>query len=67
MNTYWVSDDSTNEVFWEHEWNKHGTCISTLEPSCYSSYTTGAEVVDFFNAAVDLFKILPTYTVSNIR
>ncbi|KAB8299782.1 hypothetical protein EYC80_000034 [Monilinia laxa] len=62
MNTYWVSDDSSNEVFWEHEWNKHGTCISTLEPSCYSSYTTGAEVVDFFNAAVDLFKILPTYT-----
>ncbi|KAM0316695.1 hypothetical protein ACHAO8_002980 [Botrytis cinerea] len=62
MNTYWVSDDSTNEVFWEHEWNKHGTCISTLEPSCYSSYTTGAEVVDFFNVAVDLFKILPTYT-----
>ncbi|CAD6439413.1 c2e0aad9-c602-4579-8915-b5cc87215f2c [Sclerotinia trifoliorum] len=62
MNTYWVSDDSTNEVFWEHEWSKHGTCISTLEPSCYSSYTTGAEVVDFFNVAVDLFKILPTYT-----
>ncbi|KAF7907735.1 uncharacterized protein EAF01_005321 [Botrytis porri] len=62
MNTYWVSDDSTNEVFWEHEWNKHGTCISTLEPSCYSGYTTGAEVVDFFNVAVDLFKILPTYT-----
>ncbi|KAF7904069.1 hypothetical protein EAF00_001403 [Botryotinia globosa] len=62
MNTYWVSVDSTNEAFWEHEWNKHGTCVSTLEPSCYSSYTTGAEVVDYFNVAVDLFKILPTYT-----
>ncbi|QSZ35810.1 hypothetical protein DSL72_006932 [Monilinia vaccinii-corymbosi] len=61
MNTYWVSDSESNELFWEHEWNKHGTCISTLDPSCYSSYTTGAEVVDFFNVAVDLFKTLPTY------
>ncbi|EDN90644.1 hypothetical protein SS1G_00044 [Sclerotinia sclerotiorum 1980 UF-70] len=32
------------------------------QTSLLSSYTTGAEVVDFFNVAVDLFKILPTYT-----
>jgi ribonuclease T2 len=64
MNTYWVSDDSSNEVFWEHEWAKHGTCISTLEPSCYTDYTPQEEVPDFFQKVVDLFQTLDSYTVS---
>lgn len=62
MNTYWISDTGTNEAFWEHEWGKHGTCISTLEPDCYTGYTPQEEVVDFFNTVVTLFKTLPSYT-----
>lgn len=62
MNTYWISDTGTNEAFWEHEWGKHGTCISTLEPDCYSDYTPQEEVVDFFNTVVTLFNSLPSYT-----
>jgi len=62
MNTYWISDDSTNEVFWEHEWGKHGTCISTLDPNCYTDYQPTEEVPDFFNRTVSLFQSLPTYT-----
>lgn len=62
MDTYWVSDSGTNEAFWEHEWEKHGTCISTLEPDCYTDYTPQEEVVDFFNKVVTLFKTLPSYT-----
>ena len=62
MNTYWISDTGTNEAFWEHEWGKHGTCISTLEPDCYTGYTPQEEVVDFFNEVVTLFKSLPSYT-----
>lgn len=62
MDTYWVSDSGTNEAFWEHEWGKHGTCISTLEPGCYTDYTPQEEVVDFFNTVVTLFKTLPSYT-----
>jgi ribonuclease T2 len=64
MQTYWVSDDESNEAFWDHEWKTHGTCISTLNPSCYTTYSTGEEAVDFFTTAVDLFQTLPTYTVS---
>ena len=62
MNTYWISNSGTNEAFWEHEWGKHGTCISTLEPDCYTDYTPQEEVVDFFNKVVTLFKTLPSYT-----
>jgi ribonuclease T2 len=61
MSEYWVPDRGTAEHFWQHEWNKHGTCISTLAPSCYDSYVPGAELVDFMGRAVELFKNLDTY------
>ncbi|VDC04253.1 unnamed protein product [Peniophora sp. CBMAI 1063] len=61
MNTYWISDDETNEKFWEHEWSTHGTCYSTLKPTCFSDYNTGDEAVLFFQTAVRVFQSLPTY------
>ncbi|CAG8956125.1 hypothetical protein HYFRA_00012042 [Hymenoscyphus fraxineus] len=62
MNQYWVDIDGDNESFWEHEWSKHGTCISTLKPSCYTGYTSKQEVADYFQKAVDLFKTLDSYS-----
>jgi len=64
MTKYWVSDDESNEAFWEHEWKVHGTCISTLEPACYKEYSVGEEAVAFFVTVVKLFRMLPTYNVS---
>ncbi|KAE9378491.1 putative ribonuclease T2 [Stipitochalara longipes BDJ] len=61
MQKYWISDDESNEAFWEHEWKTHGTCISTLNPSCYIDYSVGEEAVSFFTTVVDLFRTLPTY------
>ncbi|KAI5361631.1 Putative ribonuclease T2 [Septoria linicola] len=61
MNTYWQSNSGSAETFWEHEWSKHGTCISTLDPDCYTSYQPTEEVPDFFQKVVDTFKTLPTY------
>lgn len=63
MNTYWKDINGDDETFWEHEWSKHGTCISTLKPSCYTGYQTHEEAADFFKVTVDLFKTLPSYTV----
>ncbi|GAM35310.1 ribonuclease [Talaromyces pinophilus] len=62
MNTYWQSNDESSEDFWEHEWSTHGTCVNTIDPSCYSDYSTGDEAVDFFQQVVDLFKTLDTYS-----
>lgn len=62
MQEYWVDINGQNEQFWEHEWSTHGTCYSTLEPSCLPSGSAkGAEAVAFFNTVVSLFKTLPTY------
>ena len=63
MNTYWKDVNGNDESFWEHEWGKHGTCISTLNPKCYTSYTPQEEVVAFFQKTVDLFKTLDSYSV----
>lgn len=47
---------------WEHEYNKHATCINTLAPSCYGElHKPGIEVVDYFARASALFRTLDTY------
>ncbi|KAJ1931629.1 hypothetical protein GGF37_007327 [Kickxella alabastrina] len=55
MNTYWSSYTGDNNKFWSHEWNKHGTCVTTLNPRCYgSSYIKHKDVRDYFNTALRL-------------
>ncbi|KAJ4152193.1 Ribonuclease T2 precursor (RNase T2) [Fusarium oxysporum] len=61
MDKYWVSQDGNDESLWEYELGKHGTCISTLEPSCYTNYETSAEAADYVKKAISLFKTLPSY------
>jgi ribonuclease T2 len=63
MSIYWKDYRGRDEYLWQHEWNKHGTCVSTLETKCYPDYTPQQEVVDYFNKTVDLFQTLPTYDV----
>ncbi len=47
---------------YQHEWAAHGTCSSTLEPSCLPpSSPKGAEAVAYFQSVVALFQTLPTY------
>ncbi|EIW77960.1 ribonuclease T2 [Coniophora puteana RWD-64-598 SS2] len=63
MEDYWLNDDGTAQELWAHEWATHGTCYSTLEPSCLPSGSpAGAEAVAFFETVVRVFKTLPTYT-----
>ncbi|THH03046.1 hypothetical protein EW145_g6569 [Phellinidium pouzarii] len=62
MNIFWVSDDESPEDFWAHEWATHGTCVSTLEPQCFSGYSTAQEVVPYFETVVQLFKKFDTYS-----
>lgn len=63
MNTYWKDYQGDDEDFWEHEWGKHGTCISTLDPKCYSNNDSQQGVVDYFQKTTDLFGELDSYSV----
>lgn len=63
MDTNWKDYQGDDESFWEHEWGKHGTCISTLDTTCYDNYKPQAEVVDYFEKAVELNKGLNSYKV----
>lgn len=62
MSVYWKDDGGNDESFWEHEWGKHGTCISTFDTSCYIDYVPTQEVVDYFQKVLQLFSVLDTYT-----
>ncbi|KAK2592345.1 Ribonuclease T2 precursor (RNase T2) [Conoideocrella luteorostrata] len=61
MKQFWKDYKGDDETFWQHEWGKHGTCISSLDPKCYGGYKDKEEAVDFFKKTVELFKTLPTY------
>ena len=60
MDEYWKGING-DEHLWQHEWSKHGTCVSTLEPKCYTDYQSTQEVVDYFQTAVKLFQTVHTY------
>lgn len=63
MSGYWKDFRGDDSNLWQHEWNKHGTCVSTLETHCYEDYLPQQEVVDYFDRTVDIFKQLPSYEV----
>lgn len=61
MSEFWKDYQGDDEQFWEHEWEKHGTCVSTLDTECYTDYAPTEEAVSYFEKTVELFKELPTY------
>ena len=71
MESYWLSYDGNDENLWSHEWNKHGTCISTLDPDCYAGTPPPSsshrhhhiDVLDYFIHTTSLFRTLDTYTL----
>ncbi|KAJ1960946.1 hypothetical protein GGI12_003521 [Dipsacomyces acuminosporus] len=54
LNTYWPSYKGDNSAFWSHEWTKHGTCVTTLDPACYTDYVQYQDVSDYFTTVLDL-------------
>lgn len=68
MQTYWINsadsnvDSDVDATLWAHEYNKHGTCMNTVRPSCFTeNYQEGEAAVHFFEKVVDLWKGIKTY------
>lgn len=71
MNRLWKSNNGNDESLWIHEYNKHGTCIKTIRPDCYSRWkndkVVGTDVdykkqsvYDYFRVAYNIYKSLNT-------
>ncbi|KAG0037178.1 ribonuclease T2-like [Podila clonocystis] len=59
MKKYWPSYKPTPQRpdyddFWTHEWNKHGTCVTTLDPRC--GYGGDKDLYAYFNMTLALRK-----------
>lgn len=63
LQNIWKNFNGRDEDLWLHEYNKHGTCIKTLRPNCYSdkNYIKNENVYDFFNISVNLYEKYPTF------
>ncbi|KAE9386323.1 ribonuclease T2 [Gymnopus androsaceus JB14] len=60
---FWKNDpdDGSDEELWSHEWDTHGTCYSTLEPSCLpSGSASGTDLSS--KLSFEFSRLLPTYT-----
>lgn len=62
MSYSWKNMGHNDEDLWLHEFNKHGTCMSTVNPHCYNEDADKYQYVgDFFKSVVDLQDTLPTF------
>lgn len=62
MKYSWKNLGHTDEDLWLHEFNKHGTCMSTVSPKCYDEDAEKYQYVgDFFSTVVGLQDTLPTF------
>lgn len=68
MQKYWINtlksnvEDQASIALWEHEYNKHGTCMNTLLPSCFvGDYQEFENAVNFFEKTVEIWSQLDTF------
>lgn len=63
MHRTWKDITGRDEDLWEHEFNKHATCMATINPSkCYSKDAPKYQYVgDFYETVVHLQAEVPTY------
>ena len=63
MSYSWKDYHGKDSSFWAHEYNKHGTCMTTLSPSCFTSqnYTRFENVVNFYKKTVEIWSQLDTF------
>jgi len=69
LNTVWPSNSGSNSAFWQHEWEKHGTC-STFPEYAFFLNTINLQAKYNVKAALERASIIPgtkTYTTASIN
>ncbi|KAJ9073759.1 hypothetical protein DSO57_1012975 [Entomophthora muscae] len=52
MSTYWPSVDGK---FWSNQWNKHGSCLSTVQSQCHGNDDPPNDIFRYFRMTLDLY------------
>ncbi|ORZ11577.1 ribonuclease T2-like protein [Absidia repens] len=65
MVKYWPSGHGPpiDAQYWTHAWYTHGTCVTTLDPKCFSNPTEYQDVYGYFGAALQLCHDYDFYTM----
>ncbi|KAJ3029089.1 ribonuclease T2-like [Rhizophlyctis rosea] len=64
MKKVWMGANGDYNWMWSHEFTKHGTCMSTLNPECYGkTFKSYFPILDYFKAAMSLY---PRYNLFDI-
>ncbi|KAJ3098983.1 ribonuclease T2-like [Phlyctochytrium planicorne] len=64
MRKYWLALNGDYEWFWSHEFTKHGTCFSVIDPACYGpGYKKDQDVLDYFKVTMALREKYPLYKI----
>ncbi|EMG48250.1 RNY1-A Ribonuclease T2-like 1-A [Candida maltosa Xu316] len=69
MTKYWINtaaasnvDNSASTSLWEHEFNKHATCMQSFNPSCFTgNFSKYENVVNFYKKSIEIWSQLDTY------
>lgn len=62
MSSNWKNYDGDDSELWEHEFNKHATCINTIATKCYDGQgQDNQNVYDFFRITEELYSKYDSY------
>ncbi|KAJ9066446.1 Ribonuclease T2 precursor (RNase T2) [Entomophthora muscae] len=61
MEKHWLSNDGDDAWLWNHEWNKHGTCLSTIQKDCHLDVSNDHSPFRYFKASLDQYHQFDVY------
>ncbi|KAG0231729.1 ribonuclease T2-like [Actinomortierella wolfii] len=54
LHTYWPSNKNDDNKYWAYQWRKHGTCVSSIAPSCMPDMPMNHDLYTYFKKAIEL-------------